>query len=106
MIAKQLRQRLSSVDDPLKLAELMQEVLIERLPDINPNNVLDDALDIILRKNGNIRMSELASSVNVSERQLRRVFSQVIGISPKKYCKIIQFNSVFEAIRSGNKTAY
>jgi AraC-like DNA-binding protein len=103
MLAEQLRHRLSSVESPLAVAEVLQEVLIDRMSDIEPIDFLDNAMQLIFREHGNIRIDELAAHANVSERHFRRTFKQVVGIGPKKYCKIIQFNAVFEAIRSGNE---
>ena len=101
--AEHLRMRLSLIKNPIIIAEELQEFLNERLSEIEPIGFLDHALNLILQENGNIRIGELSAHANVSERHFRRMFKQVIGISPKKYCKIIQFNTVFEAIRSGNE---
>jgi AraC-like DNA-binding protein len=30
------------------------------------------------------------------------MFGKIVGLSPKQYCKVIQFNAVFDAINKGN----
>lgn len=45
---------------------------------------------------GAIRVAELATLAGVSERQLNREFTRLVGLSPKFYCRIIQINTALE----------
>lgn len=47
------------------------------------------------------RVPELAASVGVSERQLRRGFDQVVGLSPKHYLRVVRFRRALRLARSG-----
>lgn len=89
--------------DPIKVAALLQKHFTGLLADIQPLNYLEDVLQLIYTRQGNIGMSELNQTAGLSDRHLRRQFKKIVGLSPKQYCKIIQFNSVFEAIQSGNE---
>lgn len=91
--------------DPLKVVEKFQEHMIKYLPAIEPIGFLEDALGLIYRRHGNIDISELNQAAGLSGRHLRRQFKKLVGLSPKQYCKIIQFNSVFEAIQTDNENA-
>jgi AraC-like DNA-binding protein len=93
--------------DPLIVAELLQHYMMKYLPAVEPIKYLEDALHLVYARHGNIEITELRQSIGMSERHFRRQFKRIIGLNPKKYCKIIQFNAVFEAIQTGNeKTLY
>lgn len=55
--------------------------------------------DIIDRK-GLVDIASLASSYHISRRHLEREFKRAVGLSPKYFSRIIQFNYIFEAIRA------
>lgn len=61
---------------------------------------LDHALATILEKNGNVSQTELIDGSGISNRHFRRVFKEVIGLTPKYFCKVIQLNTVFELLKS------
>ncbi len=58
-----------------------------------PDNMIT-LTDIIKKAYGNILISELATSLGYSERHIQRMFNEVLGMSPKDYCKIIRFQNV------------
>lgn len=62
---------------------------------------VEGALNAILRNNGNIRVSELATASGCSERQLRRKFDRWVGVAPKVFCQIIRFQRVIPLLRRG-----
>ena len=45
----------------------------------------------IVQQRGQIRMDDLASQAGLSARQLRRIFLEHVGLSPKHFCRIIRF---------------
>lgn len=49
----------------------------------------------IYKCNGSITVAALVSKYHISERQLERIFSQAIGLSPKNFSRIIRFQQVF-----------
>lgn len=91
--------------DPLQVAMLLQEQIISYLPEIKPLEYIEEALKLIYSAKGNIEISSLTTAVGLSERHFRRQFRRIIGLNPKQYCKIIQFNAVFEAIQTNNEKA-
>ena len=52
------------------------------------------AISQIDSRHGDIRVRDLATSCNMSERQLERLFIDGVGISPKLYMRIRRFRSV------------
>lgn len=49
------------------------------------------ALGKIRENNGLIRIEELADTLNISRRFLEKEFNKVLGITPKKYSRIVRF---------------
>lgn len=56
------------------------------------------ASQTIVQHKGIITVSKLAQLLNVSERTLQRKFKKYVGISPKKFAKIIQFQASLQQI--------
>ncbi len=52
---------------------------------------LQFAIQLVTDRKGIITVNELAERMKISERTLQRMFNENIGISPKKFAKIIQF---------------
>jgi len=91
--------------DPQKVAQAFQEYMLSYMPAISPVDFLENVLSLIYSRRGNVELSVLTRAAGLSERHLRRQFKKLVGLSPKQYCKIIQFNAVFEAIQTGNEDA-
>ena len=89
--------------DAHEVATLLQNNILSYLPEFDPLESLENTLSVIYARNGNVEISDLKQVAGLSERHFRRQFKKIIGLNPKKYCKIIQFNAVFEAIQSGNE---
>lgn len=54
---------------------------------------IQSAIQIIIDRKGLISVNETAKFLRISERTLQRKFKQYVGISPKKFAKIIQFQT-------------
>ena len=63
------------------------------------------SLAMIDSRHGNVRVSELASECNLSERQLERLFLERVGIAPKLYMRIRRFRSVLNHLEDPPDTA-
>lgn len=103
--ARKFLEAANEEEDPLQVAMLLQEQILGYLPEITPVDYIEEALKLIYDAKGNVEISSLTSAVGLSERHFRRQFKRVIGLNPKQYCKIIQFNAVFEAIQTNNEKA-
>ena len=64
------------------------------------SNVCTHAAEYIGRKAGNAQVSDLAAKLNISERNLERKFRDEIGLSPKKFARIVRFQNVVRSIES------
>jgi AraC-like DNA-binding protein len=79
--------------------EFLLRLSANRLP---PIEWLDRALRQILKKNGAIAQEELIKNSPIGARHFRRKFKEIIGVSPKYFCKVIQLNTIFELLKSSD----
>ncbi len=75
--------------------ELLERLLLSRSRNALPScDYVENTLKLIEDARGNITIKELADQNSISERQLDRRFREIVGISPKRYSKIIQLHFV------------
>lgn len=89
--------------EPLKIIAHILAALQHLLKrKINRIEWLDYSIKEIFKQNGAVSLTELVNKTNISERHFRRKFKEIVGTSPKYFCKVIQLNSVIEILKSGN----
>lgn len=59
---------------------------------------ISTALKLIHVRQGNIKSSELAYKMGISDRTIQREFVKNIGLGAKKYASIVRFNAAIKAI--------
>jgi len=64
---------------------------------------LNRAAEIIRKNDGLISIDELTRNVFIGKRQLEREFKQKLGLSPKKYMRLVRLNKVNRLIREGKR---
>ena len=84
-------------------AKETEEFLSNHINQKKKNPSFNQAIKLIEETCGRIKVCELSEMVNVSERQLQRLFKSRLAISPKDYCKIIRVNSYIEFILTKEK---
>ncbi|WP_046226632.1 helix-turn-helix transcriptional regulator [Paenibacillus dauci] len=89
LCADQMSIRLSLLDSWL-CQRLKQQSMI-------PSSLFSAALHYIHYRNGNITLPGIAAELHYSERTLRRLFDQELGISPKEIAGIIRFQSLLHS---------
>jgi len=65
---------------------------------VNSNQKAKLALDVLIEGRGNISIKHLADQLQLSERTLQRLFKEYVGVSPKQFAKIIQFQSSLKSV--------
>lgn len=70
---------------------IVEHFLLSRMPPTQPDQLVLAALGMIHRTRGTIRITEIASSLYVSQSTLERRFRSIIGTTPKKFASIVRF---------------
>jgi hypothetical protein len=102
---KSVEYRLRYVDSVDKRIEIATAALLDCLNNCKrePDQWLLNALNIIYQRKGQLSV-EKDISTGISARHLRRIFNHYIGISPKKFSKIVRFQSVLRSMISNSDT--
>jgi AraC-like DNA-binding protein len=80
--------------------DLINSIFIRQLDCVTPAfNFIDTAIDLILKKEGKVRVEELIHKLNVSKRYFQKKFKKMVGIPPLLYIKIIRYNFVFSSFK-------
>lgn len=87
-------------DNMESLISSLNKILLNRLTDFNSKTVVSAIKNEILVHNGNISMSELASSFFYSEKHIRRLFLNYIGTSPKMFSRIVRVNYALQLMQN------
>jgi AraC-like DNA-binding protein len=77
---------------------ITEQYLLNKINLDRQNYNILNALHKILDSKGNTNISELCSYTNVSQRQLERLFSDYIGVSPKKLSSLIRYQYLWQNI--------
>lgn len=83
------------------LSDHVERLIIPLIPDAQPSKTYD-AVDLIIEKKGLLSIGQITESVGISERQLERLFKRVVGLTPKRFCRIIRFAHIFKLVESGD----
>lgn len=97
---RRLLDRLAGARDAIDAAALLESVIIERLAIAGgrrPGAQLAlDAAGRLLRG----KVYAVAADLGVSERHLRRVFREHVGVSPKAFARLVRFHRALGAARA------
>lgn len=66
-------------------------------------DTVDFCLNQIHQQQGNVRVEMLAKYIGISDRTLRHRFHEAIGISPKRYSRIVRFQAEIEKLLETKK---
>lgn len=58
-----------------------------------PDQRVQHAISLILNSKGKISVKSLREDLHLTERTLERQFAEQVGVSPKQFIKIVQFNT-------------
>ncbi|WP_436484154.1 helix-turn-helix domain-containing protein [Chitinophaga sp. ARDCPP14] len=84
--------------------ELMNNYVLTlvRSKKIRVNETISFATRLIQKNKGTLLMNDLQKEVYTTERTLQRLFEQHIGLTPKMYSRICQFNAAFRQLSQNN----
>ncbi|MCF2442568.1 helix-turn-helix transcriptional regulator [Dyadobacter sp. CY345] len=75
---------------------------IENKIKVDSDKSIQYAVSSILASKGHVRLKDLLSHLQLSERTFERKFKQWVGISPKLFARICQFQASLDSLRTNN----
>jgi AraC-like DNA-binding protein len=103
---RRLFDRLAGARDTAEAAAILESAIAERRATIDERRArarfAKDAADRLTHSSVNA----VAVDLGVSERHLRRVFHEAVGVSPKAFSKLTRFNRALRAARSSRQVGW
>jgi AraC-like DNA-binding protein len=97
-------QKITEIEDQLSEAanhyeriEVVEQFLLSILVNPKPDRLISMAMAKIRSSNGDIRIKELAASLNISHDAFEKRFRRTIGATPKQFASIVRLNSIIYA---------
>lgn len=102
-MARDLRERLQSQPDLSRKFEILEEVLLSRLRAAAPADAMvSAALGALARDPTTARIQAVQDASNCSAQQFIRRFEAVVGLTPKRYARVLRFNALLpQLVRVG-----
>ena len=103
---RRLSERAAAATTPTDAAAALDTAIAERVATAGaPSDRARLALDAAhLLTSASV--AEVAADLGVSERNLRRIFRQTLGVSPKTYAKLARFHRALRAARDGDRWSW
>ncbi|WP_445732573.1 helix-turn-helix domain-containing protein [Mariniflexile sp.] len=87
--------------------QLIEDLLIDKFLSIKPQtNIIESAIQLIKANYGCCSIASLIGKLGISERYLEKKFSQMVGITPTTYKRIVRFNYMLAEIKADTPTDY
>ena len=82
-----------------KSAQQAMALLEAELVDPSAPGIVQKVSAYIVQQNGQVRVDDLAFDAGMSARQLRRLFLDQMGLTPKHFCRVIRFRHSLPRLR-------
>lgn len=97
-----LEEQLAEAKADRQRIALVENFLIRKMTNTDPDKLVLAALALIHKAKGNIRIKQLTQELCISQSPLEKRFRQAVGASPKKYASIVRLKSLIENFESAS----
>ncbi|QUS55465.1 AraC family transcriptional regulator [Pseudovibrio brasiliensis] len=99
--ANTLEDQLAAAVKPIGFVEIFQKCLLQQIQyKRSIPAYISKAVKNIESVNGVIKLNNLLEELDIEPRHFNRKFRQIVGLSPKYFCRIVQFNHVASIVLS------
>jgi AraC-like DNA-binding protein len=99
--AERLYARLAAAPSTAAAAVVFEHAIAERLAGAGPDLAHAELARAAATRLASASVHAVAVELGVSERHLRRVFRETVGVSPKAFAKLARFQRALRAARAG-----
>jgi AraC-like DNA-binding protein len=97
------KDKVAEVEDKLALVTtdnerigVVEKFLLSQLKDIETDRLIVEAVKLIYRSKGTIRIKELSEKLFISQSPFEKRFRKIVGTTAKKFASIVRFNTVLD----------
>ncbi len=98
---KRALENTSNIEEKVNIIYKLMAELIQS-NQIPENDLVQKAIQLIIKNKGQGRIKELIDQLYVTERTFERNFISQVGLSPKQFAKIIQFQTSLHVLNESN----
>ncbi len=104
---KALEQKICNIGTIQEMLTYIESILLSQLQRHSQIDIqISAALEMIQRMNGQIRVWDLAKRVGLSLRQFERRFTNLVGLYPKRLCRISRFVNIISTCGNGRSQSW
>ena len=97
----EIQQRLMEAVTVEEKIKIIENILINQLYSFEKNNhIFEIAVKKIISSNGLMRIDELCNILGYTKRHIDRIFTELLGISPKEFTCITRFQAFYRNFHS------
>jgi AraC-like DNA-binding protein len=97
-----LEEQLAEAKKDTQRVAAVEQFLIGRMDNPEPDKLVLAALALIHKSKGNIRIKELTEKLHISQSPLEKRFRKAVGASPKKFTSIVRLKNVLRQFDPAN----
>lgn len=102
--ANEICEQLLAKKDLHARQEFIEQLFVQiNLQPAIESKIYVKSAEIIESCGGQVQVSQLASLLDVSTRSLERIYADVLGISPKKFIRLVRFQNVLAKLKLSNQ---
>jgi AraC-like DNA-binding protein len=95
-ITSDLEEKISLALNNQERIQLIEQFFLSRLQIGKTDKMIEEAVKRISYSSGNIRITELAEALCISQRQFEKRFLRMVGTSPKKFSSLVRLKNVLD----------
>lgn len=95
---EQVEENLAAASSDKQRVNVVEQFLLAQLKDVEADQLIVEAVKLIYRSKGTIRIKELNEKLFISPSPFEKRFRKVTGTTAKKFASIVRFNSVLGAM--------
>ncbi|ULL16505.1 AraC family transcriptional regulator [Paenibacillus sp. H1-7] len=100
--AIELENQLKSASTDEERTSYLCTFLKKKMEEANKRDeLIEQTLEFIRERVSSISVKDIVAAFHISERQLQKRFSRVVGMSPQLYIRIVRINEALQMMKSG-----
>ena len=100
-LARVLRDDVASREHGEAMVAALDRALAHAAPECGDASPAADAVALAMSRRGLVKVAALAAELNLTARQIERLFQERVGLSPKLFLRIVRFQEVLGSLRGG-----
>ncbi|CAN5615762.1 hypothetical protein BH10BAC3_BH10BAC3_38460 [soil metagenome] len=104
VLIDRITNELKVTADEKQKAKILEAFVMQQFQSAHPlPDYIDDAVNLIIEKNGLLNVNDLLQNIFMSRRNFERRFFKKVGLSPKYYARIFRMAYLFNLIAGKKK---